>query len=165
MTIIDAEGTCCEYVDSLDAAGAVAKWFPKDDGSALRLAKGVDTRLAIFRGNLPPHAGLPCFLVWQSVADLGELDRKVRAGAHSDSDFEYAFRTVRARAVCGTCNSCYSTLEVDAGEPYPNAPGLLRAKLAKISPGVCRNCGNSLRTLVAKIIEQIPLPDGWPARA
>lgn len=155
MIQIRCEGTEFEYLPA-DTSGG--EEFPEaglrlDGETTERLKNGPDTRLALFRNLLQPHQWIPYWLVWQSPPNLLALDERVRAGTYDASDFKASLRAVAQLTRCFSCGANFRTLIIDAGDPYPGAPNLLREKITRLRILPYPQCGSSLRQLVAKILD------------
>lgn len=154
---IKAEGTSFIYVDADSVADGlqIAKQGSRpgfDEQQAGKVLLAPDVRMALFRWPLPPNSLMPYYLVWRETAGLRQLDFKVQAGAHRDVDFFPSIRTHFQVTRCFSCGGEFDTLVVDAGDPYPGAPDLLRKKIGLFQFKRCPKCEKSLRQLVAKIL-------------
>lgn len=152
MVSIKAEGTRYHYVPAGEAAtiDLPLRMGPRS------LLDGIDTRLVFLENPLSVVPKLfPCWLLWQSAADLQDLDRRVMLGEHNDGDFSWACLTYFNVTRCVCCESKFSSLVVDAGLPYLGAPGLLREKLGELKTIPCLSCGSPFRILVVRVFDEV----------
>ena len=152
MIQVSAEGTEFLLVLASEASLAFESQGIEPTELNRRLAAGSDTRLVLFRGLLPPHGLSPSWMCWQREPNVSQIESAASAGEVNDAQYEYAFRTTAERITCPSCGGEQDALIVDAGEPYPKAPGLHEEKVRRLRSLSCPRCNASFRRLVAKLL-------------
>lgn len=118
-----------------------------------------DTRLVLF-----PTFALSYFLHWETCVDLAELDNKVSNNAYSDTDFEDSVLSEAGITACFKCGWQSLTLFVPRDAVYPQAAGLLDAKLKRrLQRNTliyrCPQCDTELSRFVVKVFENAKTSD------
>ena len=156
MIHIRSEGTQFAYVPADCAASVIKSAWSNPPPESVGLATGQDSRLSWFRDMLSSTRQNPYWLVWQVPVELGELDSRAKLGQVEDRDFAGAFRAILQTTRCSQCAGEFRTLNIDPGDPYPDAPELHQSKIAKLKIRQCPKCGGSFRQLVAKVLDSPP---------
>ena len=109
-----------------------------------------------------PPFGIVRFLQWDNGQDLLLLDEKVENNEYGDEDFAHSVAAYHGYIHCFNCKRTWSTLIMDTTDAYLGSPpGLVDKKMSQRPGKICPNCGDSLRTYVIEIFEEVERKLNW----